>query len=171
MELIKAIKDSFVQLTNVLDQLKDDEYTSVSANLSGATIGQHMRHVVELYQCLLSGYEAGVVCYDQRKRDTAVETNREFALRLLQQLTDSIELGNKDLLLVSYFGEEASVQINLPTNYYRELMYNLEHSVHHMALMKVGLKELSIAEVSENFGVASSTIQYKKNVHSNLYTQ
>ncbi|MBY0478772.1 MAG: DinB family protein [Chitinophagaceae bacterium] len=170
MELKKAIKESFVQLTNVLDQLNDEEYTTVSANLSGATIGQHMRHVVEMYQCLLSGYQAGVVCYDQRKRDIAIETSKEFARNLLQQLTDSIDLENKDLLLISYFGDEASVQIDLPTNYYRELMYNLEHSVHHMALMKVGLKEFSIAEVSENFGVASSTIQYKKHVHSNIHT-
>lgn len=170
MELKKAIKESFVQLTNVLDQLNQEQYTAASSNLSGSTIGQHMRHVIELYQCLLAGYGSGIVCYDKRTRDTAIENNIELARHLLQQLSGAVDLDNRDMLLESFFGEDASVQINLPTNYYRELMYNLEHSVHHMALMKVGLKEFSIAEVSENFGVASSTIQYKKHVHSNIHT-
>jgi len=31
-----------------------------------------------------------------------------------------------------------------------------------MALIRVGLKELSEENISENFGVASSTIQYRK---------
>ena len=64
--------------------------------------------------------------------------------------------------LEAFYGDADSSVMSLPTNYYRELMYNLEHSVHHMALIRVGLKEFSAWHIVENFGIASSTIRHKK---------
>jgi len=162
MELIKAIKDSFVQLTAALDQLTDQQYTTVSNHLSGATVGQHMRHIIELYQCLLNGYDAGMVCYDHRKRDVAIETSKDLAKQLLIDIFSGLDRSNKEMKLESFYGDVDSSVMSLPTNYYRELMYNLEHSVHHMALIRVGLKEFSAGPIAENFGVASSTISHKK---------
>ncbi len=162
MELFKAIKDSFVQLTDALNELTAQQYTSVSKNLSGSTIGQHVRHIIELYQCLIKGYEKGVVCYDKRKRDTAIETDKELAKRLLVDIFSTLDRTNKEMKLEAIYGDAGSSALSLSTNYYRELMYNLEHTVHHMALIRVGLKEFSAENVSENFGVAYSTIHYRK---------
>lgn len=162
MELFSAINKSFDQLNEVLACISQQQYISPSENLSGATIGQHMRHIIELYQCLMSGYDAGIVCYDHRKRDITIETNKELAGQLLAEILSSISRENKELKLESWHGDTDPSMISLHTNYYRELMYNLEHSVHHMALIRVGLKELSTEFVSENFGVASSTIRYKQ---------
>lgn len=162
MELFSAIKKSFEQLSDVLDHLTVHQYTSPSENLSRATIGQHMRHIIELYQCLMQGYDTGIVCYDHRKRDITIETSKALASQLLTEILSSINRKNKELKLESWHGDTNPSIVSLPTNYYRELMYNLEHSVHHMALIRVGLKELSKEPVSENFGVASSTIRYKQ---------
>jgi hypothetical protein len=44
----------------------------------------------------------------------------------------------------------------------RELVYNIEHVVHHMALVKIGLKELlPDLDLPDDFGVAVSTIRYQ----------
>ena len=48
------------------------------------------------------------------------------------------------------------------TNYYREIAYNLEHTIHHMALIRVGLRELGDIAVDDSYGVASSTLKYRK---------
>ena len=42
-----------------------------------------------------------------------------------------------------------------------ELIYNLEHSIHHQALIKVAVLKNSAIQLSENFGVAKSTIEYR----------
>ena len=52
--------------------------------------------------------------------------------------------------------------LEIETNYERELLYNLEHSIHHQALIKVALLQLQSVEIPENFGVAQSTIVYRE---------
>jgi len=37
--------------------------------------------------------------------------------------------------------------IVISTNYFRELIYNLKHTVHHMALIGVGINEVSAVKV------------------------
>jgi uncharacterized damage-inducible protein DinB len=162
MQLYHAIRTSFQQLTNVLDQLTVEQYKIPSTNLSGSSIGQHTRHVIELFQCLLAGYESGSVCYDDRKRDVRIETDPIFARSLLQQIGTAIEQPDKTIDLVGVYDESASEQMQVATNYQRELLYNLEHTVHHMALIRVGLKELNAEPAAEHFGIASSTIRHRE---------
>jgi hypothetical protein len=50
----------------------------------------------------------------------------------------------------------------IESNYQRELLYNLEHCIHHQAMIKVAIIQSSLVAIDENFGVARSTIEYKK---------
>src|SRR5215211_5006609 len=79
MQLYQSIKNVFVQLDDSLQQLTDTQYTQPSKRLFNATIGQHVRHIIELFVCLQKGYETGVVNYEKRKRDLQLETDKEFA--------------------------------------------------------------------------------------------
>jgi hypothetical protein len=46
-------------------------------------------------------------------------------------------------------------------NYFRELLYNLEHCIHHQALIKWLFYKMKLF-LWMNFGVARSTIEYRK---------
>ena len=162
MQLYNAIKTSFQQLNEVLDQLTAEQYQTPSQNLSGSSVGQHTRHIIELFQCLLAGYEKGSICYDDRKRDVRIESDPLFAKQLLGDIASSIERTNIELQLSGVYDEASTDQLHLTTNYNRELLYNLEHTVHHMALIRVGLKELKTEFVTEHFGIASSTIRHRE---------
>ena len=162
MQLYSAINASFNQLRTVLDQLTTEQYQTPSANLSGSSVGQHTRHIIELFQCLLAGYDKGIVCYDERKRDALIETDPSFAHALLNEIIASIEQDNKEIVLTGVYDETSTEQLKLTSNYHRELLYNLEHTVHHMALIRVGLKEFNAEPVTEHFGIASSTIRHRQ---------
>ena len=162
MHLFTAVKNAIQQLTALLDQLTAAQYQQPSAYLSGSTIGQHTRHIIELYQCLLNGYDQQSVCYDDRKRDVRIETDILVAKDLLQHISDNISKENIDLQLTGTYDQTAKEQLHIATNYYRELLYNYEHSIHHMALIRVGIKEVSTAVVADDFGIASSTIRHRE---------
>jgi hypothetical protein len=162
MQLQQSIQSVFVQISESLEQLTCEQYCKPSKILFGATIGQHVRHIIELFICLDNGYSTGIVNYEKRKRDYAIETDKNFAGSLLKSIYLTLDKDNKDLVLETGFDEHSDECIDIKTNYYREIVYNLEHTVHHMALIRVGITEVSNIEVPNSFGVASSTIKYRQ---------
>jgi hypothetical protein len=162
MMLKQPIQHVFVQLSETLKQLSNEEYIQPSRILINATIGQHVRHIIELFQCLEKGYDTGVVNYEKRKRDYQIETNKELASLLLKEIYQGLEKENKDIILEAEDYCESMQVVSIPSNYYRELAYNLEHTIHHMALIRVGVNEVSSIKLPDEFGVAYSTIKYRK---------
>lgn len=158
----KNIEPVLLQLKDVLLQLSDDEYTAPSSLLNNSSVGAHTRHIIELFQCLFSGYYTGTINYDERKRDKKIESDRFFATQLLLGIIEEVDKPDKLLKLRGLFSEQENEELEINTNFFRETVYNLEHSIHHMALIRVAIKEVASIKITENFGVATSTIQYKK---------
>jgi hypothetical protein len=156
--LTQFIHKTLHELIDLLDQLTDEAYTTPCRELSNATIGEHTRHCIELFQCLLSQYELGVINYDKRQRDLAIQSQTEVAKTALLSLLDQLDKPNIDLVLVQDYDGN---RIQLTTTYQRELLYNLDHCVHHQALIKVALLS-STVQIAPNFGVARSTIAYRE---------
>ncbi len=160
MQLTQLIANVFEELSGALEQLTPVQYAAKCRNLSGATIGQHVRHCIELFQCLLNGYDAGMVNYERRKRDLRIETDKDLAIQLLRSIAETLGLADKTMLMEAGLGTDDVMMVT--TNYNRELVYNLEHTIHHMALVRVGILEMTDIVLPESFGVAPSTIQYRK---------
>lgn len=162
MPLQNAVKNVFTQLTATLDTIGEQEYVQPSTLLSNNSIGQHVRHIIELFQCLESGYTDGIVNYENRKRDTLIENNKDVAKELLLNLHATLYKENKHMFLEASYDDNDTTPLKIETNYYREIAYNLEHTIHHMALIRVGLKELTSLSLPDDFGVASSTVKFRK---------
>jgi hypothetical protein len=162
MHIEKSIQQVFEQLKLILHQLSQDTYTQPSQTLSNATIGQHVRHIIELFQCLQNGYPNGTINYENRKRDLLIETDPHLAISLLNEIGSSLHKPDKSLLLEVAYQSESDQSVTIQSNYLRELVYNLEHTVHHMALIRVGIQELTEISLSPGFGVASSTLKYRQ---------
>jgi hypothetical protein len=162
MLLKHPIQNVFVQLSESLSRLTDAEYTQPSNILFNATIGQHVRHIIELFQCLEKGYEEGVVNYEKRKRDYRIETDKNVAASLLKDIYQQMDKPNKEITLEAGDYDDAVETVRIPSNYYREIAYNLEHTIHHMALIRVGINEVSSITLPGEFGVAYSTIKYRQ---------
>lgn len=156
--MLTLSKDTLEEFKEVLEKLPEDCYSKCSSMLSNSTIGQHTRHVIELYQCLLVGYKVGIVSYDKRERKLKTETDLNSALGLIDNIIDSLERPNKNLI-IEYKLDAVKRSIN--SNYLREVLYNLEHTIHHQALIKVAIQQFTSLVLPETFGVAPSTLQYR----------
>jgi hypothetical protein len=162
MPLQEAVRHTFVQLSGSLELMTQEEFIQPCAHLSNSTIGQHVRHIIEMFQCLEWGYETGSVNYELRKRDPLMETNKEVALAALQVVFEELNKPDKALVLEGVYNDHSETLLQIPTNYYREIIYNLEHTIHHMALIRIGIRELKQIELPEGYGAASATVKHKR---------
>ena len=151
------------KLSDFLIQLKPEDFKEHFPVLKTASIGQHVRHVLELYECLLIQYGSGVVSYDDRKRDKRLETDLDLAIAKIKEIQANLSLDDKELIL------KMAVETDFETirsSFNRELCYNLEHCIHHQALIKIAWNQLDYITLPSSFGVAKSTIDYVKSLES-----
>ena len=111
------------QLQQTLEHITDEQYGRRVPLLSNASIGQHTRHIIELFLELEIGYENGLVNYDARKRDEEIETRRSCAIDRLSAIASRIDREGKSLTLVADLGSDGGTACRIPTNYHRELLY------------------------------------------------
>ena len=117
--LLPSINNSLNELTALLRQLSDSEYSKPCPELSQATIGEHTRHIVEMFQCLVSQYDSGIINYDSRKRDITIQSNTASAINAIGPIREQIGKPDKKLLLQQTVdGEKLSIE----SNYNRELL-------------------------------------------------
>lgn len=161
--LVKLNSEVLGELSDFLAQLKSEDFADFSPVLKTSSIGQHVRHILELYDCLLSQYESGVVCYDDRKRDKRLETDVNFALAKVKGIQSNLKLQDKEIILKMAVGKDFET---IRSSFNRELCYNLEHCIHHQALIKIACNQLNYLSLPSSFGVGKSTIDYVKCLES-----
>jgi hypothetical protein len=162
MKLKEPIANLLDQLQFVIEGLSNQQYTQPVKVLSQSTIGQHTRHILEFFIELNKGYYSHVVDYDKRIRNHAIESDKFFAINTLHQIADELVKPDRDLVLNVEYGPETGQRLQVITNYFRELVYNMEHTVHHMALIRIGVQSISELQIPAEFGVAASTLKFRK---------
>jgi uncharacterized damage-inducible protein DinB len=165
MTVKPTVDKIFVQISGLLEHLSNEEYSQIAHVLNGSSIGQHVRHTLEFFKCLFDGAQLGEINYDQRKRDIFLESNTLQAKALLDEL--SVQLSqqsmDKQLVLIQCYGEAEVEENKVDSTVLRELIYNIEHAVHHLALIRIGLKEVKPDLVLDpSFGVANSTVRHQR---------
>ena len=157
---VKYHLNIFTEIEKICHQLSPVEFVEKIEILSGNSIGQHIRHIIEFYICLFSNKE--YVNYDERKRNLLIENSPLYSLEVLGILR--AQLQNLDLeKKVAFEHSFADKEVFLSTSYARELIYLGEHTIHHFALIKIGITALCPELVLDrNFGVADATIKYRE---------
>jgi hypothetical protein len=166
MDIKEAGENILEQISRVIEQISGTDFIKPVEAFNGATIGQHFRHSLEFFQCLMNGYGEGLVSYDKRKHDKDIEDNKLLALDVISKIKLFINYCdiNKPIDLQVSYDPNSEIEVTVSSNMAREITYNIEHIVHHMALVKIGINEVSpYVTLPLEFGVAISTIKYNKN--------
>jgi hypothetical protein len=167
MNLSQACLNIIAQLRDLTNQIEPNDFSKPSAALSNSTLGQHMRHTLEFFCCFERGFSSGVINYDKRDHSKTIENDKFVALDALNKITDFIiEISDQEKSMKLEVGYDLKKEeyITIETNAMRELVYNIEHAVHHMAIMKIGVREIaSYIKLPQDFGIAASTVRYKEN--------
>ena len=148
-------------LTQLLSTINNEQYKKSIIHLGNSSIGEHTRHIMELLQCTLTGYHTGVIDYVNRTRNLQLQNDLSFAQKELDKIIEAVDLPDQPLT-VWVEQPEDTIETVVATTYYREVVYITEHTIHHLALIKVALIEMNLNIVTNNFGMAYATIKYKE---------
>jgi hypothetical protein len=150
--------DKLIELIHKLDNYL---YTEKLPAFQGATAGMHIRHSIEFYQCLTGSFFEEI-SYEKRPRNILLETIPQLAinelLRIRSWLSEPIMAENLTINFTS-----GKTTYHASSSYLRELYFLNEHLVHHLAILRIGLSASGYDNLfTENFGVASSTANFRK---------
>jgi hypothetical protein len=165
MDIAQACIYILDQLTQLVNDIDQDDYVRPSIALSNATIGQHLRHTLEFFICFEQGFDQGIINYDRRAHDKIIEVDKILAQAAIVKIKSFVCNLNSGTALQLEVGYDLARDkfTTIETNAIRELVYNIEHAVHHMAIIKIGVREVApYVKLPFDFGIAASTIRYKE---------
>jgi len=162
--LVLAAQDVLSQGLELLESSKQS-YAQIAGSPFQSSIGQHYRHVLEHFQCLLEAAESGEVNYDARKRDRRIETEVSFAKSATCGLMEELRAWTTATLkerctTISSVGYSSDLASTIPSNMGRELAYCIGHAIHHYAIIRLVCSQVGV-DVSTSFGYAPSTIRHQ----------
>lgn len=152
------------QLERLLEGLSESDYQKRSGAQGQHTIGKHVRHIIDHYDAFLKSLHPasnGSLDYEDRERNTALETSPEVAVARLRELDaalrDHRNLGHETQLMMIHQAGEG--HLTTPTSVGRELIFLSSHTIHHMAILGMLAEEAGLSLPVE-FGVHPSTLRH-----------
>ncbi len=134
-----------------------------------SSIGAHVRHVLEFLQVLADQLADGVIDYESRAHNAAYESDPEIVAHILPQLHQTLATalethGAYYPLLLRETVMVGGEKIPFTTSLGREILFMVQHAVHHLAIIRMQAAALNLA-MDENFGVAVATKIYREQTH------
>lgn len=149
----------------LLKTISADAFRTRVPEVFNATIGGHYRHCLEHFEAVFAE-PAGIIDYDARKRDAALESDRLLALKRTRGLRRALAAFRDE----AWWGRLTGVRCQLchgrngspvvPTTMAREMMYAVMHAIHHFAMIAVMSRSLDFS-LPEGFGVAPATLRHR----------
>ncbi len=137
--MLKQIIDPAIanlkQAKVLFTDLPPDLYTSKSAAPYFSSIGGHMRHILDIFQCIFNGLDSKIVDLTDRKRGTIVEKDPVEGLKYLNKVISELE-GISDLdpgIAVTIKDNLGMGMVEIPTTLGGGLNQAHSHAIHHFA--------------------------------------
>ncbi len=174
---IDAVRSIIIGNIEALDQgihlvnaLSDTQYRFTDASYTQSSIGQHFRHIIDMFMVVSYPDDPSIIDYDARRRGADVETCRDIAIRelnvikayitaYLSDLDESVALLDQDVDIKTEVTIDETHSVVLRSNKLRELVFTSSHAVHHFALISMIAKIQGIA-LDKNIGVAPATATF-----------
>jgi hypothetical protein len=164
METLKQTSRQILeQLLGLAGKMTDKQFSMALPVLMDNSIGKHYRHIIEFYQVMLEGIGKGRINYDSRRHNLELEQSREKCLSELHRIRERFNepFWQDPLELSGSYSLNSDELYSVSTNAEREIVYNIEHAVHHMAIIRIAVQhDIPELEIEPEFGYAFSTLKH-----------
>lgn len=158
-EIVSVINKNLGNAITLIDTISEDTYIDNTVGPYYSSIGSHVRHALDFFDCVINGIQSNNIDLTARKRDEVISTNPEAAKNKIYEIQQQ---------LVSFIGVNTDYLLHVTDNLgagKETIMYTLEsvlaqantHATHHYAIISYMLQTLRVETVIEGFGYNPST--------------
>lgn len=160
MQAKDAIQRTISQINDLLEQIEPHEYRQPLPEFDGSTLGQHFRHILEFLVCLERGIPSGMVDYASRERNALYEDSPGVAKSALAAFLEALYGFDPAIPLAMRAEFGGSERPIYTSTLGRELAFVYDHAIHHLAIIKIGLRcRFRHIKTDRDLGVSPSTIK------------
>ncbi len=142
----------------LLDNLSNDQLCDATVSPYYSSIGSHLRHILDFYNCILIDTNSDTVDLTARTRDKAVESDCGRAENYLNLVIDKLNTAvlktDKKVTVIDDLGMG---KIEIPYTYGALLAQANSHTIHHYAIINYIFDRLGIVLSDTQFGYNPTT--------------
>ena len=162
--VISGCIDELKKGISLLNAISDSDYIHLALPYVESSIGEHFRHILDLFQALTQKDHHAPINYNFRRRGHEIETNKKLAIIELGDAIHWLELFPIECLTapVSLITEVCPYKKQdhiMLSSIEREITFASLHASHHYALIKVITLSIGI-NTQSTFGLAPTTTTY-----------
>jgi len=161
--MISAITNNLQRGIKLLNAIDENQYTDNSVAPYFSSIGIHMRHILDVFDCVFSGLESKNVDLSARKRNELVEHKIDLGLDYFEVIITNLEALNTDNLNVIIKVKDDLGSGFVTANYTLAsiLIQAHSHAIHHFASIGYIISQLDINLPDADFGYNPTTPRNK----------
>jgi uncharacterized damage-inducible protein DinB len=157
--MIDAIEKNLHRGIQLLNCISDDEYNNATIAPYYSSIGVHMRHILDVFDCVFDGLESGSINLINRKRNELAENYTQHGIAYYKEILRRLKLlENADFNKIVMVTDDLGLGI-VSANYTLGgiLIQAHSHAIHHFASVGYVISQLGIALPDIDFGFNPTT--------------
>jgi len=157
--MISAITHNLERGIKLLNAISDKEYSDNSVAPYYSSIGIHMRHILDVFDCIFEGLESKKVNLAARKRNELAEIKVNIGLIYFEEIIKKLKnLESENLNIVVEVQDDLGLGV-VTANYTlaSALIQAHSHAIHHFASIGYVISQLGISLPDADFGYNPTT--------------
>ena len=161
--MINAIENNLKRGIKLLENISDEEYSNTSIAPYYSSIGGHMRHILDVFDCIFEGLDSKSVNLINRKRNKLAENyTKDGIVYFNRVLADLKKVDTTKLDSIIEVKDDLGLGV-ISANYTLSsaLIQAHSHAIHHFASIGYVVSQLGVELPDEDFGFNPTTPKLK----------
>ncbi|CAM1371522.1 conserved hypothetical protein [Tenacibaculum litopenaei] len=157
--MIAAIDKNLQRGITLLTNITNEQYSDKTVAPYYSSIGAHMRHVLDVFSCIVNGVEKGHIDFSDRKRNTLAEEQTVEGIKYFEMIIQALyELETLDLnQLIEVTDDLGMGRVTATYTLSSALIQAHSHAIHHFASVGFIVNSLGIELPDADFGYNPTT--------------
>lgn len=157
--MIEAIEKNLKRGIQLVDCISDTEYSNTTIAPYYSSIGGHMRHILDVFDCIFEGLDSGEINLINRKRNDLAENYTKNGMQYFEKTIDNLQqLKSEDFNKIVAVTDDLGLGVVTASYTLSAVLIQAHsHAIHHFASVGYIISQLGIQLPDEDFGFNPTT--------------